>query len=207
MIEVNLYSIPVQDSNARMGSCIARNRFDHEAMGVGTESFLKGFLKDNISNFEGATTSAADLVSLLNSDTTLTRKDFSCINYYLNQIGYKFVILNVADDEDNALGVEGDVIEWNVIDHNYIQYDYPTATKIIPGDGADVISVLHNIVENSGLFSTDKFAGMKNPFTELFTNLDKIKSITGGTSTAIVAKIYELLEQCGIEIFCATSES
>ena len=47
---------------------------------------------------------------------------------------------------------------------------------------------------------------MKNPFTELLDNLDRIKSVSGAVNSAIVGKIYECLDQIGIEVFCATSE-
>ena len=39
MIEVNLYSIPAGDNTARVGKCLARNRFDREAMGVSVPEF------------------------------------------------------------------------------------------------------------------------------------------------------------------------
>ena len=52
MIEVNLYSIPADDFNSRVGRCIARNRFDRETIGTSIEDFLKGFLKDNLDKIE-----------------------------------------------------------------------------------------------------------------------------------------------------------
>ncbi len=116
-------------------------------------------------------------------------------------------IQNVTDDEENATGVpSGDVIEWNVIDNNFVQFDYPTATKIIPGDGLEIPAILRRIIEQSGLFNVDKFAGLKNPFTELLMNLDKVKTATGRINSSIVTKIYEYLDQLGYKVFCATSE-
>lgn len=206
MIEVNLYSIPAGDNSARVGKCLARNRFDREAMGVSVPEFVKGFLRDNLEKFETGIANP-ELNSLLNSDGILSRKDLACINYYLIQSGFMFQVQNVADDEENPTGVPtGDVIEWNVIDNNFIQNDYPTATKIIPSVDQDIPSVLKQIVEQSGLFDNDKFAGLKNPFTDLFTNIERIKNISGSINATLVSRIYEHLDQVGFSIFCATSE-
>jgi len=205
MIEVNLYSVNPSDPNARVGRCVARNRFDKEAMGISVVDFAKGFLKDNLDKFEGGIGNNT-LEGLINSDTVLSRKDMSCINYFLSKLGYKLQIQNVADDEENVEGVSGDMIEWNIIDNNFIQFDYPTATKLVPAPGTDIISVLKHIIDQSGLFDETKFSGMKNPFTELISNGEKIKNITGSTNGTIVAKIYDLLDSLGISIFCATSE-
>ena len=207
MIEVNLYSIPAGDNTARVGKCLARNRFDREAMGVSVPEFVKGFLKDNLDKFETGIANP-ELNSLINSDGVLSRKDLACINYYLVRSGFMFQVQNVADDEENATGVpSGDVIEWNVIDNNFIQNDYPTATKIIPSVDQDIPSILHQIVEQSGLFDNDKFAGIKNPFTDLFTNIDRIKSVSGSINATLVSRVYEYLDQVGFSIFCATSEN
>ena len=206
MIEVNLYSIPAGESTARAGRCIARNRFDRDAMGVTAEEFLKGFLKNNLEKFEGGIGNDA-LVETINSSKVLTRRDLSCINHYLIEAGYIFQITNVADDEENPTGVpSGDLLEWNVIDRNFIQNDYPTATKIIPGEGSDIAKTLRQIVEQSGLFDSDKFSGLKNPFTKLLNDLDSIKKMSGQINSSIVTRIYSLLDECGIEIFCAASE-
>jgi len=206
MIEVNLYAITPNDFNSRVGRCVARNRFDQEAMGIGVIEFAKGFLKENLDKFEGGIGNN-DLEDLINSDTVLSRKDMSCINYFLGKLGYKLQIQNVADDEENATGVpSGEVIEWNVIDNNFIQNDYPTATKLMPSSGTEIIGTLKMIVNQCGLFDDTKFAGLKNPFTDLITNLERIKGVTGGNNGTIIAKIYELLDDCGITIFCATSE-
>ena len=206
MIEVNLYSIPAGDSTARVGKCLARNRFDREAMGVSVPEFVKGFLRDNLDKFETGVANP-ELNSLINSDGILSRKDLACINYYLIQSGFMFQVQNVADDEENATGVPtGDVIEWNIIDNNFIQNDYPTATKIIPSVDQDIPAILKQVVEQSGLFDNDKFAGLKNPFTDLFTNIDRIKSVSGSINATLISRIYENLDQVGFSIFCATSE-
>ena len=204
MIEVNLYSIPVDDFNSRVGRCVARNRFDKETMGVTIEEFVKGFLRDNLDKIESKL-GMGDLSEIINGEGMLTRRDLSCLNYYLNKVGLKFQIQNVTDDEENPTGIPDGAIEWNIINKNFIQYDYPTAIKILPGLEKDIPVVLREIVENSGAFK-DKFEHMKNPFTELLDNLDRIKSVSGAVNSAIVGKIYECLDQIGIEVFCATSE-
>ena len=204
MIEVNLYSVPAQDINSMVGRCVARARFDKESMGVSIMEFVKGFLRDNLSNFEAAV-SNNELVSLINSETLLSVRDLACIKYCLSQSGFMVQIQNVADDEENATGVSGETIEWNVIDYNFIQFDYPTATKIIPGEKS-IAEVLRMIVNQSGLFDSSKFAGIKNPFTDLLNNLDRIKNVSGAINPAITSRIYDLLDKMGIKVFCATSE-
>lgn len=205
MIEVNLYSVPVDALDSRVGRCIARNRFDREAIGTSIEDFTRGFLKDNLDKIE-ARLGMGNLSSVVNSDDVLTRKDLACINYYLGKAGLKFQIQNVTDDEENAVSVPEGLVEWNVINRNFIQNDYPTAVKIIPSADEDIPVVLRRVVEESGLFG-DKFAGMSNPFTELLDNLKRVKDITGGINGSLVSRIYDLLDQMGIEVFCATSEN
>lgn len=206
MIEVNLYSIPAGDNTARVGKCLARNRFDREAMGVSVPEFVKGFLRENLDKFETGVANP-ELNSLINSDGILSRKDLACINYYLVQSGFMFQVINVADDEENPNGVpNGDVIEWNIIDNNFIQNDYPTATKIIPSVDQDIPTTLKQIVNESGLFDNDKFAGLKNPFSNLFTNIERIKNVSGSINATLVSRVYEALDQVGFSIFCATSE-
>lgn len=207
MIEVNLYSIPAKESSARVGRCVARNRFDKESMGVSVEEFVKGFLKDNLGKFEGGIGSF-ELTEMINSSSvTFSRKDVACINHYLIEVGYMLQIINVTDDEDNATGIpDGDAIEWNIIDHNFYQNGYPTATKLMPGTSQDIPAILRQIVEQSGTYNSDKFSGLKNPFTELLNNLDFVKKTSGDVNSNIVAKIYQLLDEVGISVFCATSE-
>ena len=147
------------------------------------------------------------MTETINSTGFISRKDLSCLNYYLSKAGYILKIFNVTDDETNATGVpSGEVVEWNVIDHNFLQYDYPTAIKIIPGEGLDIPSILKQVIDQSGLFDSDKFAGLKNPFTELMNALDSIKSITGDVNSGITTRIYALLDQLGIELMCIRGE-
>lgn len=204
MIETSLYSVPTSDFDSRVGRCVARNRFDREAIGTSIEDFLRGFLRDNLDKIE-AKAGMGNLSDLINSDEVLTRKDIACINYYLGRSGFRVKIQNVADDEENATGVPDGVVEWNVINHNFIQNDYPTAVKVIPSPDEDVPTILQKIVDESGLFG-ERYTGMKNPFTEIFGDLKRVKDVTGAVNGTLVAKIYELLDQMGIEVFCATSE-
>jgi hypothetical protein len=205
MIEVNLYSVPVDALDSKVGRCLARNRFDREAIGTSIEDFTRGFLKDNLDKIE-ARLGMGNLSSVVNSDDVLTRKDLACINYYLGKSGLKFQILNVTDDEENPVAVPEGTVEWNVINRNFIQNDYPTAIKIIPTADEDIPAILKRIVDESGLFG-DKFVGMSNPFNELFDNLRRIKEVTGSINNSLISRIYDLLDQMGIEVFCATSES
>lgn len=205
MIEVNLYSIPVQDPESMVGRCVARSRFNKEGMGVSIMEFVKGFLKENLDKFETSVANA-DLITFINNGTVMSTKDLASINYCLSKVGFKVQIQNVADDEEDAVGVPEGVVEWNVIDRNFLQYDYPTATKLVPAPGSDISETLDTIVKQSGLFDNNKFKGVKNPFVELIGNLKKIKTTTGSISPAITSQIYNLLSQMGIDVFCATSE-
>ncbi len=205
MIEVNLFKIAQGDARASVGKCIARNRFDKESLGVTIESFVQGFLKDNLDKFEGGIGSP-ELVDMINSDATLTRRDISCINYYLVRLGLIVKVFNVTDDEENSTGVPAGIVEWNVIDRNFIQYDYPTSIKIIPADNVDIPAVLRQVAETHGLFDSDKFSGIKNPLTTMLDNLDNVKRVTGAISADITTKLYDILDELGISIFCATPE-
>jgi hypothetical protein len=188
------------------GRCIARSRFSKESMGVSIMEYVKDFLKDNLDTLETAIGNA-DLVSIINSDQVMTTKDFFSIQYYLGDLGYTVKIWNVADDEVNELGVpEGSMVEWNVIDRSFMQYDYPTTTKIVPGPDEGIADTLKNIVEQSGLFDSDKFNGIKNPFTILVNNLKQEQETMGNVNPGICTRLYALLGHLGIDIFCATSE-
>jgi hypothetical protein len=190
-----------------VGRCVARSRFDQETMGINAMQFVKGFLRNNLDTLDGAL-SSSELSSFLNSDTTMTTKDFASICYFLSQAGYKVTIWNVTDDEDNAQGVpDGDVIEWNVIDYNFIQNDYPTATKVLPSENETIGNTVTKIVEQCGLFDEDKFAGIRNPFKSLLLNLKETAEVTGSVQGSTITQIYALLKQMGIEIFCALSEA
>lgn len=205
MIEVNLFAIPAGESRIKVGRCVARNRFDKEAMGVTIEQFVKGFLKDNLDKFE-AGIGNPELTEMINSTGVFGRHDLVSVNYYLSQAGYIVKIFNVTEDEDDPVTVPSGIIEWNSIDHNFLQYDYPTATKVIPGDGMDIPATLRNIVEASDLFNTDKFAGLKNPLLDILNNVDKVKAVTGNVNSTLITRLYDLLDELGIEIFCATPE-
>ena len=97
-------------------------------------------------------------------------------------------------------------IGWNIINKNFLQYDYPTATKIIPGDGTEIPEILRKVVEQQNLFDRDKFAGLKNPFTELLNDLDAIKRTTGSVSSSITTKIYSLLDRLNFKVICIAGE-
>ena len=207
MIEVSLYSIPEGEFNSKVGRCVARNRFDKESFGAGINEFVRGFLKENLDKVE-VKAGAKEIETALNKDDVYTRTDLSCINYQLSTLGFKFMVLNVADDEENPVGVpDGDVVEWNVIDNNFIQYDYPTATKILPGEGANVIKTLKQAIKDQGLFEGDKFGYLRNPFTQIMQQLENIQEVTGAINPTLTGRVYEILSACGIEIFCATSEN
>ena len=207
MIEVNLMSISTADANTMVGRCVARCRFSRETLGVGIMEFVKRFLSENLDTLETAVKSS-ELVSLINSDDTiLSTNDFMSINYLLTQVGYKVTIWNVADDEENAAGVpSGEVVEWNVVNRNFMQNDYPTATKLMPDGTMAMSDVLKKIVDQCGLFNSDKFEGIRNPFTPLLNNLEQEKKVTGRVNAAITTQIYNLLSQMGIDVFCAISE-
>lgn len=207
MIEVNLMSISTADANSMVGRCVARSRFSRETLGVGIMEFVKRFLSENMDTLETAVKSS-ELVSLINSeDTSFSTNDFMSVQYLLNQVGYKVTIWNVADDEENVVGVpSGDVVEWNIINRNFMQNDYPTATKLMPDTTMAMSDVLKQIVEQCGLFNKEKFSGIRDPFSPLLANLEQEKRVTGRINASITTQIYNLLSQMGIDVFCATSE-
>lgn len=202
MIEVNLYLVPTSDST--VGRLVARSRFDKEAMGVSVMEFVKGFLKEHIDDFQSSLKNA-NLVNLINEDSTFTVKDFACINYYLKRAGFYIQIQNVTDDEDNAENIPEGRVEWNVIDTNFMQNGYPTTIKIIPEEGNDIVGTLEKVIESSGFFDEGKFSGIKNPFTALLANLKHIKEMTGVVNSGITTKVYAVLDELGVKLFCATS--
>lgn len=205
MIEVSLYSIPAKDIHATTGTCIDRARFDHEQFGAGTLKFVKSFLKTNVSAFETELGNPA-IISMINDDDSWTAKDLASINFWLIKAGFIVKIQNVTDDEDNPTGPTGGLVEWNIVDYNFMQFGYPTATKIIPAAGADITETLRRVVESSGVFAPDRFVEVKNPFKELLDNLDRVKNLTGAVSSSITTRIYEYLDQVGIQVFITTGE-
>lgn len=206
MIEVSLYSVPTgSDVNVSMGTCVDRTRFDKDAMNTSIMEFVKGFLKNNVQSFEVALGNA-DIISFLNGDAVMNTKDFACINYYLAKAGYLVKIQNVTDDEENPTSVPSEMAEWNIIDTNYVQNDYPTAIKILPGDGMDAATVLKKAVEQSGLFDDTRIPGIKNPLTEVLEKVEKIKNATGRLEPSLIGRLYDILEQTGIKVFVALGE-
>lgn len=204
MIEVSLYAIEPGDNYSKTGRCVARNRFDKEAMGTSVEEFVRGFLKDN---FERFSSDGREINSILEDNKFLSRMDLACVNNLLIRIGYTFIVTTVADDEENPTGVpSGDVIEWNIINLNHLQDDYPVATKIIPDLPQDFCKIFKQIVDGCGFYNEDKFSGVQNPFTPLLNSLDKQRELTGDVSSSISSKIHKLFEDHGIRIFVATSE-
>ena len=205
MIEVSLYSITGGDVNVSMGKCIDRTRFDKEAMGTGVMEFVKGFLRTNVPTLELAINNP-DIIAFINGDTGMNTKDFASLNYWLTKSGYLVKIQNVTDDEENPTGVPAEGAEWNIIDCNFLQNDYPTEIKIIPGDGTDVVAVLKQAVEQSGLFDDAKFGQTKNPLKEYINQLEKGKELLGRIEPGAASKIYDILEQVGFKVFLATGE-
>lgn len=206
MIEVNLFAIPTGDKDSMVGRLVARSRFDRETMGVSIMEFVKGFLQNNLELFENQLGNS-DLVGFINSDQLMSTVEFASINYYLMQVGYIVKIWNVADDEENAVTIPtGGGVEWNIENKNFIQNDYGTTTKIM-SDGRDIPSLLHQIVEQSGLFSDSKFAGSINPFTILLNNIDREKELSGQVNPVLTSKVYQILHDCHFHVFCATSEN
>ena len=206
MIEVSLYSVPTgSDVNASMGTCVDRARFDKEAMNTSVMQFVKGFLKSNVKSFE-VPVGNSDIISFINGDQEMNTKDFASINYYLAKAGYIVKIWNVTDDEENPTSVPSEMAEWNVIDTNFIQFDYPTTTKIMPGDGMDVVGVLEKIVDGAGVFDDSKISGIKNPLKVAVDNLKKVKNSLGRIDPGFATKVYEILDQVGIKIFMAVGE-
>lgn len=202
MIEVNLYLVPTADST--VGRLVARSRFDKESVGVSVMEFVKGFLKEHIDDFQSSVKNA-NLMNLINDDSTLTVKDLASINYYLKKAGFYVQIQNVTDDEDNAENIPEGHVEWNVIDNNFMQNGYPTAIKIIPEEGTDIVGTLEKVIDASGFFNEGKFSGVKNPFTALMANLKSIKEMTGVVNSSLTTKVYAVLDELGVKLFCATS--
>ena len=202
MIEVTLYLVPTSD--AAVGRLVARSRFDKDSMSVSVMEFVKGFLKNHLDEFQSSIKNA-NLVSLINDDQTLTTKDLACINYYLKRAGFLIQIQNVTDDEDNAENISEGTVEWNVIDYNFMQNGYPTTIKITPEEGTDIVGTLEKVIETSGFFNESKFSGIKNPFTSLIANLKHIKEMTGVVNSSLTTKVYAVLDELGIKLFCATN--
>lgn len=203
MIELSLYSVPVDSSvNVTMGRCIDRTRFDKEAMGTSVMEMVKGLLKSNMSEIDPALKNDG-ITDFINGDQTMTTTDFACINYWLAKAGFLVTIQNVADDEDNPTAVSPGEAEWNIVDYNFIQHDYPTAVKIIPADGMDVVEILRKITEQTNLFDTNKLGNTKNPLKIAVDQLEKVKKFMGNIEPGLSTKVYDILSQVGIKVFLA----
>jgi len=206
MIEVSLYSVPADsDVNVTMGKCVDRIRFDKEAMGTSIMEFTKGFLRTNMPSIEPSLNNP-DIVSFINGDSIMTTSDFASINYWLAKAGFIVKIQNVTDDEENPTGPSDESSEWNIIDYNFLQNDYPTAIKIIPADGLDIVGVLKQAIEQSNLFDENRLGNTKNPLKETIDRLTKVKDLTGRIEPGLSSKIYDIFEQVGIKIFLAVGE-
>ena len=205
MIEVNLFSVPASDVSSKFGSCVARARVDIDSLGAGVFDFVKGFIRDNMDNLEGSIGNA-DLVQYINNDDVMTTVDFATLRYLLKKIGYLITVWNVTDDEENSQGVSDGTLEFNIVNYNFLQSDFPTTTKILSSEGKDVVDILNEVVETSCLFDPEKFGGIKNPFTGLLNKLSQEKESMGNVNATIATQVYNLLDQMGISIFCATSE-
>lgn len=204
MIEVSLYSVPTGSNiSVTMGKCIDRARYNKEALGVDIMNFVKGFLKTHINDYE-ATLGNVDVISFINSDSPMTTKDLASINYWMLKAGFLVKMFNVTDDEENAEGISPESSEWNIIDKNYLIDNLPTAIKVIPEAGTDIITVLEKVVDQVDVFNEK--LGLKNPLKESLDELKKVKEFTGRIEPGLATKIYDILDSVGVELFLAIGE-
>lgn len=204
MVEVTLVSVANKFST--FGRFVARKRANLEQLGITTNAFIKGFLKDNMGDLETVLNNA-DIIEFINSDSIMSNKDFQSINYLLGEVGYRVLVSFVADDEINSLTVPSGVTEYNIIDESFIQNDLPTVTKINRNPGDSISEVLDSVVTQSGLFSPNTIPGVKNPLTLLINNLKSEEKERGTISTTISGQLYLDLEYMGIKIFIILGEA
>lgn len=204
MVEVTLVSVANKFST--FGRFVARKRANLEQLGITTNAFIKGFLKDNMGDLETVLNNA-DIIEFINSDSIMSNKDFQSINYLLGEVGFRILVSFVADDEINPLTVPSGVTEYNIIDESFIQNDLPTVTKINRNPGDSISEVLDTVVTQSGLFSTNTIPGVKNPLTILINNLKSEEKERGTISTTISGQLYLDLEYMGIKIFIILGEA
>lgn len=204
MVEVTLVSVANKFST--FGRFVARKRANLEQLGITTNAFIKGFLKDNMGDLETVLNNA-DIAEFINSDSIMSNKDFQSINYLLGEVGYRVLVSFVADDEINSLTVPSGVTEYNIIDESFIQNDLPTVTKINRNPGDSISEVLDSVVTQSGLFSPNTIPGVKNPLTILINNLKSEEKERGTISTTISGQLYLDLEYMGIKIFIILGEA
>lgn len=197
MVEVTLIS--VANKFSQVGHFVARKRANLEMLGVSKSEFLKGFLKNNLSELETVLNNA-DLVRFISSDSFMTNKDFQSINFTLGEVGYIMIVGFVADDEINPTSVPSGTVEYNIIDSSFIQEDLPTITKISREVGGSIAEVLRQIISQSGLFNPNTLAGVKNPFSLYLNNIRDEESTTGTISSSLAGMVYQNLEFMGIKV-------
>jgi hypothetical protein len=134
----------------------------------------------------------------------MATKDLASINYWMLKAGFLVKMFNVTDDEENAEGVSPESSEWNIIDKNYLIDNLPTAIKVIPEAGTDIITVLEKVVDQVDVFNEK--LGLKNPLKESLDELKKVKEFTGRIEPGIATKIYDILDSVGVELFLAVGE-
>ena len=87
MVEVTLIS--TGDMYSNVGRFVSRKRANLEALAITKNEFIKGFVRNNMSELD-AVINNADFNELINSDRNLSNKDIESINYILGEMGYKF---------------------------------------------------------------------------------------------------------------------
>lgn len=198
MVEVTLIS--TGDMYSNVGRFVSRKRANLEALAITKNEFIKGFVRNNMSELD-AVINNADFNELINSDRNLSNKDIESINYILGEMGYKLLVSFVADDEENPDSVGEGLYEYNIIDKSFIQNDLPTSTKITKSTTESLGDTLIKIVEQSGLFNPDKFSGIRNPFTILLNNIKDQERTTGSIQGMTTARIYSMLSYMGIDVY------
>ena len=204
MIEVNLYKLPTAGVKESLNvTSIARSRFDKEGMGTSVEEFVIRFLRDSFEKLQDV----REINGILESNRFMTRMDLECINNLLVESGYRFEVYNVTDDEENPNGVpSGETIELNIINKNNLQDDYPTCIKMIPGLPLQYDEIFRKIIEDLGLYNTDKFPGVKNPFSKWMALLNS-EATKGKLSISATSNIYRILNDHNIDILWVASEN
>lgn len=195
MVEVTLVS--VGDVNSRVSRFVKRKRADLNVLKVTKNEFIHAFLRNSLDELTIAI-SNGDLLELIKSDTVFNNKDIESINYLLGQAGYRILCYFVADDEMYPDAIPADAYEFNVVDHSFLQYDLPTVTKISQTSNQSIADVLKQTVEMSGLFDSDKFKGIVNPFNKYIASMEQSKKVLGMAPDTLVSAIYDMLEKMGI---------
>lgn len=202
MIEVTLIS---STEGSRVGRFVSRKRADLERLGVNKNQFIQGFLRDNMDTIETAIHNP-DLVHLINSDILLNNKDLATIKYTLSTVGYQILYTFTADDEINEVTIPTGEVEYNIIDTTWIQDDMPVASKISSTLGSSIIPIIKQIMDQTGFYATDKFAGVNNPLIGLINQAEDDEKTTGAPGAVLVNRIYTILEQLGINIYAIIGE-